>query len=136
MVSLNNKVIAVFGVTYKSNIADLTNSPAIAVCKSLLKEGAILRIFDPLVTENAIMGCFRNANRVEVAANQQAAYNQAHATLCLVATDLQFDFAGMSAAMTVPPYLFIACNLDNIDVVGIRALGFQLYIFGNQFPLG
>ncbi|XP_062014802.1 UDP-glucose 6-dehydrogenase 3-like [Rosa rugosa] len=135
MVSLNNKVIAVFGVTYKSNIADLTNSPAIAVCKSLLKEGAILRIFDPLVTEGAIMGCFRNTNRVEVAANQQAAYNQAHATLCLVATDLQFDFAGMSAAMTIPPYLFIACNLDNIDVVDIRALGFQLYIFGNQFPL-
>lgn len=135
MVSLKNKVIAVFGVTYKSNIADLKNSPAIALCKSLLTEGATLRIFDPLVNENAIMGCFtRHVNRVQVVANQQDAYDQAHATLCLVDTNIQFDLQAMQDAMVIPPYLFIACNLnlDNAAVEDIRDRGFQLYIHGNQ----
>ncbi|KAL6200993.1 hypothetical protein ACLB2K_024708 [Fragaria x ananassa] len=135
MVSLRNKVIAVFGVTYKSNVADLKNSRAIEVCKSLLTEGATLRIFDPLVNENAIMGCFtRHVNRVQVVANQQDAYDQAHATLCLVDTNIQFDFQAMQDAMVIPPYLFIACNLnlDNVAVEDIRDRGFQLYIHGNQ----
>ncbi|XP_062016799.1 UDP-glucose 6-dehydrogenase 2-like [Rosa rugosa] len=131
MSTLAGKRVAVYGVTYKSNMADLTNSPAVSVCKALQKEWAIIRIYDPLRDENAILNCFRNRVRVGVVADPQQAYQGAHAILFLVNTNLQHNFQQMRAAMVEPPFLFFAYRL-NVNYDALRLQGFQVHIFGNQ----
>ena len=44
------------GVTYKPNIADTRESPAIPLAKILLQQGAVLRFHDPLVKQFSVSG--------------------------------------------------------------------------------
>jgi UDPglucose 6-dehydrogenase len=44
---LKEKKIAVLGLAFKQNTDDVRSSPAIDLCKRLLKEGATLRVHDP-----------------------------------------------------------------------------------------
>jgi UDPglucose 6-dehydrogenase len=46
--SLEGKVLAILGLTFKPNTDDLRESPAIAVMERLLSEGAKVRVFDPV----------------------------------------------------------------------------------------
>ncbi|KAG4102874.1 UDP-glucose/GDP-mannose dehydrogenase family, UDP binding domain-containing protein [Neocallimastix lanati (nom. inval.)] len=48
------KIIAIYGFSFKKNTKDTRESPALTVVLSLLKEGAIIKIFDPKVPENQI----------------------------------------------------------------------------------
>ncbi|KAG4097256.1 UDP-glucose dehydrogenase [Neocallimastix lanati (nom. inval.)] len=47
--TINGKVISIFGFSFKKNTKDTRESPAIAVVLSLLREGAIINIYDPKV---------------------------------------------------------------------------------------
>lgn len=38
MATVTNKIIVVFNFTHKNNICDITKSPAISICKILLKQ--------------------------------------------------------------------------------------------------
>ena len=49
--NLNKKKLLILGFAFKANTNDTRNSPAIDICKNLLKEGASLVITDPKVTE-------------------------------------------------------------------------------------
>ncbi|ORX99978.1 nucleotide sugar dehydrogenase [Neocallimastix californiae] len=48
--TINGKVISIFGFSFKKNTKDTRESPAIAVVLSLLREGAIIKIYDPKVS--------------------------------------------------------------------------------------
>ena len=50
---LKNKKIGVLGLAFKQNTDDVRMSPAIELCQSLQKEGAILRVHDPRAMEKA-----------------------------------------------------------------------------------
>jgi len=50
---LNNKKIAVLGVTFKANTDDLRASPALEIINYLLSEGAIINLHDPQGLKNA-----------------------------------------------------------------------------------
>jgi UDPglucose 6-dehydrogenase len=52
--TLNNKLITIFGFSFKKNTADTRESSAIYVSKLLLDEGANLNIVDPKVEEEQI----------------------------------------------------------------------------------
>ncbi|CCW66912.1 unnamed protein product [Phytomonas sp. Hart1] len=52
--TVNRKNLAIYGFTFKKNTGDTRESPAIHICSRLLAEGAILRIYDPKVSENAV----------------------------------------------------------------------------------
>ena len=52
--TLNGKKIAILGFSFKANTNDTRNSPAIKICKDLLGEGAILKIYDPKVDSKQI----------------------------------------------------------------------------------
>ena len=54
MNTVNGKQITIFGFAFKKNTGDTRESPAIHVTKTLLEEGAILHIFDPVVKEEQI----------------------------------------------------------------------------------
>lgn len=48
---LRGSLVMLLGVTYKPNIADTRESPAIPLAKTLLQQGARLRFHDPLVKQ-------------------------------------------------------------------------------------
>lgn len=50
---LKDKRIGVLGLAFKQNTDDVRTSPAIEVCQRLVKEGAILRVFDPQAMDKA-----------------------------------------------------------------------------------
>jgi UDPglucose 6-dehydrogenase len=50
---LKGKTIGVLGLAFKQNTDDVRMSPAIEVCRRLLKEGALLRVHDPKAMEKA-----------------------------------------------------------------------------------
>jgi len=52
--TITGKIIAIYGFSFKKNTKDTRESPAITVILSLLKEGAIIKIFDPKVPEDQI----------------------------------------------------------------------------------
>ncbi|KAL6612276.1 UDP-glucose dehydrogenase [Neocallimastix sp. 'constans'] len=52
--TISGKIIAIYGFSFKKNTKDTRESPALTVVLSLLKEGAIIKIFDPKVPENQI----------------------------------------------------------------------------------
>lgn len=62
MATVTNKIIVVFSFTHKNNICDITKSPTISICKTLLKQGIFLTIFDLLLDNDTILGCFCNAS--------------------------------------------------------------------------
>ena len=50
---LKDKKIGVLGLAFKQNTDDVRSSPAIDLCKRLLKEGATLRVHDPKAMDKA-----------------------------------------------------------------------------------
>jgi UDP-N-acetyl-D-glucosamine dehydrogenase len=53
---LRGSVVLLLGVTYKPNIADSRQSPAIPLAKTLIDHGASLRFHDPLVKQFSVSG--------------------------------------------------------------------------------
>lgn len=54
--SVNGSTVLMLGVTYKANIADQRESPAVPIAKILQEQGAWIRFHDPLVTEWQVLG--------------------------------------------------------------------------------
>lgn len=57
LVPLNNKTVAMLGLSFKPNTGDLRESPAMAIAERLLAEGCTLQVYDPAAMEEA-MRCF------------------------------------------------------------------------------
>jgi UDP-N-acetyl-D-mannosaminuronate dehydrogenase len=60
---LRGASVLMLGVTYKPNIADTRESPAVPLAKTLLGQGAILRFHDPLVKQFSV--CSHDVPRVD-----------------------------------------------------------------------
>ncbi|MEK6646663.1 MAG: nucleotide sugar dehydrogenase [Candidatus Firestonebacteria bacterium] len=48
LIGIKKPVISIFGVSYKGNVEDVRESPAISVINALKKKGCILKCYDPL----------------------------------------------------------------------------------------
>jgi UDPglucose 6-dehydrogenase len=51
--SLDGEPVTVWGLTFKANTDDLRDSPALAICRALIAEGARVRAYDPAAAERA-----------------------------------------------------------------------------------
>jgi UDPglucose 6-dehydrogenase len=51
---LQGKTVAVLGLSFKPNTNDLRESPAMKIVEELMKDGAVVRVYDPVSMEEAL----------------------------------------------------------------------------------
>lgn len=51
--NIDSKIIGVLGLAFKQNTDDIRESPSLTVVRSLINQGAIVRVYDPVAMENA-----------------------------------------------------------------------------------
>ncbi|HKN44188.1 MAG TPA: nucleotide sugar dehydrogenase, partial [Propionibacteriaceae bacterium] len=89
---LRGSLVILLGVTYKPNIADTRESPAIPLAKTLLQQGATLWFHDPLVKQLSVSG--QDVPRVDDVDRSLAA-----ADICvLLQNHSGYDLDAMAAA--------------------------------------
>ena len=123
---LDNKNVAIWGLSYKPQTDDVRNSPALDAIDALLAEGAAVTAFDPVAMSNAadVFG-----RRVTFADDKYAAADGTDA-LVLMTEWREFrrpDFARLHQAMRTP-LLFDARN--QWDVETAQRHGLQLWGIG------
>ncbi len=121
---LRGRIFAALGVTYKPNVDDIRESPAIEVVHLLREAGAEVRIFDPYVKSNGdLTGLL--VDSVEMAATG------AEGLLLLVhhREFLKLDIARLARVMQ-RPFIFDTRNVLNHEVW--RAAGFEVLLLGNN----
>jgi UDPglucose 6-dehydrogenase len=127
--TLDGAVVAVWGLTFKAGTDDLRDSPAISVVERLLQDGAIVKAFDPTVTES-LPTRFRHL-AIEVCADPYAPC--AGAAVLVVLTEWDefrwLDFEKVAAAMATPVILD-ARNL--LDPASLRRRGFHYQGMGRK----
>ena len=77
---LRDKKIALLGLTYKANVDDLRESPALVVANLLLKQGAQVAVFDPFIKNDQHF-------KFHIAPSWSEAIQECEAILLLVAHD-------------------------------------------------
>ncbi len=125
--SLAGAVVGVWGLTFKADTDDLRDSPAVAICKRLLDEGATVQAYDPAAGEQAR----RLLPAVDLRADAYDAAAGADAVVLLTEWD-EFrwvDFERVGAAMRKRA-LVDARNL--LDPAAMRRRGFNYDAVGRR----
>jgi UDPglucose 6-dehydrogenase len=116
---LDERVIAVLGLSFKPNTDDVRDSPAIELTRLLQHEGAVIRAYDPVASERA-RPLLRN---VALCASAYEAAQGSDAVV--IATDWnefkQLDLERLRRAMRQP---VIVDGRNVYDPDAVRALGF------------
>ena len=136
--TVNNKRIAVLGFAFKKDTNDTRESPAIHVCRDLLREHAHLAIYDPRVSPDAIRNDLAHvgvspeliATNVEISTDPYAAAAGAHALVTLTEWDefRTLDLPRIYDLMLKPAFVF-----DGRAVLpneSLKALGFESFVIG------
>jgi UDPglucose 6-dehydrogenase len=117
--------VAVWGLTFKADTDDLRDSPAIAIVRRLIEQGAQVRAYDPAAGERAAA----MVDGLEVVTDPYDACRDARVLALLTEWD-EFrwaDFDRVHAVMAVPA-LLDARNL--LDPVALRRRGFTYHGVG------
>ena len=125
-----NKRIALFGAAFKAHTSDTRESPALAVCRGLLEERALVVIADPYALESARVDLHDVADRVTFEPDPYAAARDAHAIA--VATEwpqfAELDYAAIYETMVHPAFIFDGRNI--LDHRALYDIGFNVYAVG------
>jgi UDPglucose 6-dehydrogenase len=128
--TIAGKRIVLFGAAFKADTSDTRDSPALAVCRSLLDERAEVVISDPHALENARIDLGEAANRVTFEPDPIAAAKGAHAIAVL--TDwlnfTRLDYEQIYRSMVKPAFIFDGRNL--LDHKKLYKIGFNIYMIG------
>ncbi|OGI20265.1 MAG: hypothetical protein A3B68_05430 [Candidatus Melainabacteria bacterium RIFCSPHIGHO2_02_FULL_34_12] len=95
---MKDKLIAIWGTSFKAGTDDIRESPAIKIIEGLQKAGARLRLYDPIALKNT-KKYFANVSNIEYANNEMESVKEANGLV--VCTEwLQFrspDFEKLAA---------------------------------------
>ncbi|KAL1504526.1 hypothetical protein AB1Y20_010928 [Prymnesium parvum] len=136
--TVSGKKVSILGFAYKKNTSDVRFSPAIDVCKVLLRERAALKIVDPQVSAQAIKVALTNEDgtlgNIDVEAHAYTACAGAHALVVLTDWDefARLDFSRIYEEMQKPAFIFDGRNLLNHE--RLRRLGFNVFAIGKASP--
>lgn len=118
--NLNGKTVAILGLAFKQNTDDTRESPSLAVARSLLNQGAAVKVYDPVAMDNACS---------EVPAlipcdNAYSAADEAEALIVLTPWNefKQLDMRRIHESMK-RPIMIDGRNIYSPDE--LRALGFE-----------
>ncbi|WOO42905.1 UDP-glucose 6-dehydrogenase [Rubellicoccus peritrichatus] len=133
--TVSGKKIAVLGFAFKKDTNDTRESPAIYVCRDLLREHAQVAIYDPKVNEESVLrdleevGTFEpdNGKRKHVSVYQDPyeAVKDAHAVVILTEWDefRELDYQRIFDTMLKPAFIFDGRNI--LDLKELRKIGFE-----------
>lgn len=117
---LYKRIVAIFGLAFKSGTSDVRNSRALRLIQELLAEGAIVQAYDPIAVAAAKTA---QPNAIYFDDPLKAARN---AEILVIATDWRefrnLDFAALRTRMAQPRILDARNLLDGRQ---LAALGFQ-----------
>lgn len=134
--NVKGKNIAVYGFAFKKNTGDTRLSPAIDVCRYLLREGANLYIYDPKVPILDIMVEFPSSEfkheRIHVEKSAYTAAAEAHAIVVLTEWDefKTLDYDRIQKTMKRPSFIFDGRNI--LDHQKLKHQGFQVVAIGKN----
>jgi UDPglucose 6-dehydrogenase len=136
--TVDNKKIAILGFAFKKDTSDTRETPAIAICDGLLKDGAILHIYDPKVSkEQALIEFSDHALQIPderqfvFSKSASEAVEKAHAIVVLTEWDefKTLDFQSFYAKMEKPAFVFDGRNILNHKF--LFGLGFEVHRIGS-----
>ncbi len=147
--TVSGKRLAIWGFAFKKDTNDTRESAAIYVCRDLLRENAILNIYDPKVAHEQIRNDLRDLmaneagelnqldrrlidNNVHVVESTQAAASGAHAIAILTEWD-EFktaDFERIYSQMQKPAFIFDGRNI--LDHQALKQIGFEVHAIGRR----
>ena len=143
--NVNQKILSIFGWSFKKDTNDSRESASIYVSAQLLEEGAILNIYDPKVSEESILIdlriLFESKNlskneinkiikNVNIMDNPYDATKKSHAIAILTEWDefKKLDYNKIYSFMEKPSYLFDGRKIMNEQK--IKEIGFNYFEIG------
>ncbi|MCP4538763.1 MAG: nucleotide sugar dehydrogenase [Chloroflexi bacterium] len=125
-----DKRIALFGAAFKANTSDTRESPALAVCQTLLAERANVVMSDPYALDNARADLGEAAERVIFEPDPYAAAEGAHAIAILTEWSqyTELDYEAIFDSMVKPAFVFDGRNI--LDHQKLYEIGFNVYAVG------
>lgn len=128
---LQGKQMGVLGLAFKGGTDDIRESPALRIVKTLLEEGARLRVHDPQAMEISKKDLPPQAGRLEYSSSAYEAANGAHALLVLTPWQeyRELDWARLHELMEVP---VIVDGRNLLDPNVVRAAGFEYVDMGRS----
>lgn len=138
--TVSGKNITFLGWAFKKDTNDTRESAAIYVADDLLSEQAIIRVYDPKVSEDQIQydlnylatrSSVQNAQGVQVLQDPYVACKDVHAIAVLTEWDefKTYDWQRIYDGMLKPAFVFDGRNL--LDRSELEAIGFTYYAIGN-----
>ena len=139
--TINGKKLSILGFSFKANTNDTRESPAINICKSLLEEGALLSIFDPVVKQDEIKEHLGDSKSIEknnnftqgmweYASNIFEAVNNSDGLIVLTEWEefKNIDLNTIFLKMRKPAWIFDSRNI--IDKKLALEIGFNVWNLG------
>ncbi len=135
--TISGKSIAIFGFSFKANTNDTRESPAISISMELLKEGALLRIYDPKVNYSQIENDLSQVDNKDANQNNkknwQYCENIYDSTIgtdaIVILTEAQefknINWSIISQNMRAPSWVFDTKGLSNTE----EAKGFNMNVW-------
>jgi UDPglucose 6-dehydrogenase len=122
---LRGRTIALLGVSFKPNTDDVRGSPAVEIARSLLREGATVKVYDPAAMRNFV----QEVPAVKVCRDAYEATAGADALLVLTAWEefRQLDLGRIKVGLRQP---VVIDGRNFFDPVIMRSMGFQYQGFG------
>jgi len=135
--NVKGKNIAIYGFAFKKDTGDIRLSPAIDICRQLLKEGARLFIYDPKASHVEMIAEFPAAQgfpqeRISLERNAYTCATETHA-ICILTDWTEFknlDYERIYRSMQKPAFIFDGRNL--LDAPQLKAIGFHVVSIGKQ----
>ncbi|MBC2602332.1 nucleotide sugar dehydrogenase [Puniceicoccus vermicola] len=133
--TVSGRNLAIFGFAFKKDTNDTRESPAISVCRDLLDEQAVLRIYDPRVKKAQIyrdLGLDPSIEdpRVQIMSDPYQAVQACDAIAVLTEWDefAELDYERIFDAMRKPAHIFDGRNL--LKPKKLKKIGFSLHSIG------
>lgn len=119
---VKGKTIGVFGLSFKPDTDDMRDAPSREIIPALLKEGAIVKAYDPIAMENAKR--LPEFNGLEFAENEEAVAKDADIVVVLTEWNefKQLDAAKLKSLMKEPK---IVDGRNIYHPEKMKALGFE-----------